>query len=448
MSIIIEELNRHGLYPKRVSGTNGGEYHSPCPRCGGRDRFHVWPGQGEAGTWWCRGCDKGGDAIQYLMDFCGKTFREAATAIGRDLQDLPLAPATPRQRRKPTFTTAEHLAPGEHWRKKAAAFVDWAHERLLETPEQLAYLAGRGISEASVRRYRIGYNPGENGRPAIFRARGAWGLPAELKNGRPRPLWIPRGIVIPLILDGNVHRIRIRREKKDLSPDFKLPYFMVPGSSAATMVMGDDTRAFIVTEAELDAIACAEAAGDICSAAAVGSSSTKPDAVSTAEMKKALCILGALDFDAAGTKGFKWWKAEFPRTRRWPVPEGKDPGEAFAKGINLRAWILSGLPPVFRIAGSTVLDGDHGEEDEKVPDPEQEVPGNIRQVAEWFKQHPVRIVKDGKRMRYQENRSWASANPELSRRINLAVFLDPVVFDYISRHPARVVDRDNFFTVN
>ena len=31
-------------------------------------------------------------------------------------------------------------------------------------------LAGRGIDEALVRRYRLDYNPGENGRPAIFRA--------------------------------------------------------------------------------------------------------------------------------------------------------------------------------------------------------------------------------------------------------------------------------------
>ena len=447
MNPILDDLAGRALDPRHVSGTHGGEYHSPCPLCGGRDRFHVWPGQGEAGTWWCRGCDKGGDAIQYLMDFCGKTFREAAVAIGRDLDDLPLAPVTPRQRKKPAFTPAEHQPPVEPWREKAEAFVSWAYETLLADPEQLAYLAGRGIEETAVRRYRLGYNPGENGRPAIYRARGAWGLPQEMKNGRPRPLWIPRGIVIPLILNGAVHRIRIRRDRADLTPEFNQPYFVVPGSSAATMILGDDARAFVVTEAELDAMACAGAAGDICSAAAVGSSSTKPDAAATAAMKQALCILNALDFDAAGTKGFRWWKTEFPRTRRWPVPEGKDPGEAFAKGINLRAWILAGLPPVFRMTGSAVLDcgpGKGEDQDESVPDAVPEIPENIHQVAEWFRLHPVRIVKDGKRIRYQENRTWASANPELSRRINLAVFLDPVVFDYVLRHPARVVDSDNF----
>ena len=449
MNLILDDLAFRGIPSRKVSGTNGGEFQGPCPGCGGRDRFHVWPGQGEAGTWWCRGCDKGGDAIEYLMTYCGKTFREAAAAVGRDPDDRPPAPVTPRQRKKPDFTPVRYPVPEEAWRRKAESFVDWSHEQLLADPEQLAYLAGRGIDEALVRRYRLGYNPGENGRPAIFRARKAWGLPEEIKNGRPRPLWIPRGIVIPLVIEGVVHRIRIRREKADLSERFKLPYFMVPGSSAATMILGDDARAFVVVEAELDAIACAGAAGDICSAAAMGSSSTKPDDPATARMQKSLCILNALDFDQAGTRAFKWWKHAFPRVKRWPVPEGKDPGEAFAKGVDLRAWILAGLPPVFRIAGSTLLDGAPGEATEReVEEPAVEetgdVPENIRQVAQWFRMHPVRIVKDARRIRYQGDRAWASAHPELDRRISLAVFLDPVVFQHVLNHPARVIEKNNF----
>ena len=65
-------------------------------------------------------------------------------------------------------------------------------------------------------------------------------------------------------------------------------------------------------------------------------------------------------------------------------------------------------------------------------------------MAEWFKLHPIRIIKDGKRIRYRENRIWASANPELSRRINLALFMDPMVFAYLLKHPARVVEKGNF----
>ena len=405
----------------------------------GRTRARPAPGGAAA-------CDKGGDAIEYLMEFCGKSFRKAAAAIGRDLDDLPLAPKTPRPRQKPAFVPTRYTPPEEKWREKAGAFVDWAHGQLLEDPEQLAYLAGRGVPEPAVRQYRIGYNPGENGRPAMYRARGAWGLPAVEKNGRPRPLWIPRGIVIPLMVDGIVHRIRIRREKQDLTPEFNLPYFMLPGSSAATMVMGDAVRAFVVVEAELDAAACFAAAGDICGAVAVGSSSTKPDETATALLKQALCILNALDFDDAGKKAFAWWRETFTGVKRWPVPEGKDPGEAFEKGVDLRAWMLSGLPPVFRMAGLAPLDGDPGEEEEWVVEDTgvSEVAGNIRQVAEWFRQYPVAVVKDGRGIRMQEDPAWTSANREMSRRINLAVFMDPVVFDYVSNHPARLVDGGNF----
>ncbi len=32
-----------GLNPKKVASTKGGEYHSACPSCGGRDRFILQP---------------------------------------------------------------------------------------------------------------------------------------------------------------------------------------------------------------------------------------------------------------------------------------------------------------------------------------------------------------------------------------------------------------------
>ena len=46
---------------RKASTTKGGEWHGPCPGCGGDDRFHVWPEQKDGGTYWCRGCNKAGD---------------------------------------------------------------------------------------------------------------------------------------------------------------------------------------------------------------------------------------------------------------------------------------------------------------------------------------------------------------------------------------------------
>jgi hypothetical protein len=36
-------VHQMGINPKRVSSTKGGEYKSPCPSCGGKDRFTIQP---------------------------------------------------------------------------------------------------------------------------------------------------------------------------------------------------------------------------------------------------------------------------------------------------------------------------------------------------------------------------------------------------------------------
>ena len=66
---------------KRTSGTHGGEYHGPCPFCGGKDRFWAQPAFGENGRWKCRQCDKGGDAYDYVMEKRGLGFREAKSVV-------------------------------------------------------------------------------------------------------------------------------------------------------------------------------------------------------------------------------------------------------------------------------------------------------------------------------------------------------------------------------
>jgi hypothetical protein len=82
---------------------------------------------------------------------------------------------------------------------------------------------------------------------------------------------------------------------------------------------------------------------------AVGSSSAKPDRQATERLRKSIHIMVALDFDTAGTKAWEWWKEVFFKAERWPVPKGKDPGEAHKAGVDLRGWVAAGLPPAMRI---------------------------------------------------------------------------------------------------
>ena len=109
---------------KKVASTYGGEYAGPCPWCGGRDRFRVWPDADRPG-YWCRQCGKTGDAIQYLMDHDSLRFREACARVGRALDEGPL-PRPERPLNLPPLATP----PGEAWQAQAQAFVERCEEIL------------------------------------------------------------------------------------------------------------------------------------------------------------------------------------------------------------------------------------------------------------------------------------------------------------------------------
>jgi len=342
---------------KKVSSTNGGEWQGPCPDCGGVDRFHVWPNENEGkGAYWCRACGKTGDNIQFMRDFEGMGFKEACAYLGIAVSDPssnystslnnkrrlggPAGAAGTAPPQQTEFIPERRLPPADLWQEKAAKFVKWAQDNIQKQPEVIAWLAARGIDADTAAAYSIGWNPGEDGKD-IYRARKSWGLDdVPRDDGRPKALWIPRGLVIPYIVDGIIYRIRIRR------PDEGGPrYYVLPGSSMAMMLVEPARRAFVIVESELDAIACA-AATSLAGAVGLGSVAAKPDAAAMEVLSRALQILNALDYDVAGAKAMAWWSENFPRCDRWPVPMGKDPGEAAQMGTDLKKWIETGLPPV------------------------------------------------------------------------------------------------------
>lgn len=61
----------------------GDEYVGACPDCGGKDRFHIWPSDGETGRYWCRQCNRRGDGIDYLRWQRNMTFQQACEATGK-----------------------------------------------------------------------------------------------------------------------------------------------------------------------------------------------------------------------------------------------------------------------------------------------------------------------------------------------------------------------------
>ena len=395
-------FEEHGLNPKKKTAS---EWGAACPACGGTDRCMVKPDDhGGRGGYRCRQCGTYGDNIQFLRDFQGMSYGEACRHLGiaaaRATAALPKMPRkSPGQQ---PFESAPSIPPAELWAAEATNFCAWCHAQLLENPEQLAWLEERGLPLEAVQRYRLGWNPGERGKSCLNRPRSVWGLPiAEPKPekdgtpGRPKTtFWIPRGLVIPQLdpvnPDGPVLRLRIRRPEADRK-DFKAEtkYYVIPGSSMDAMILGAQSRAFVVVESELDALMLHHQVGDLAGAVSVMTSNVRKIESTVLEtLSGALAILVSLDADEAGAKGWESWQASFPRTKRWPCPLGKDPGEAFALGANLRAWIVAGLPPVLRPGllppGLPVLSGEGGaKEAQRVSSQEIEVStGSAREVAE------------------------------------------------------------------
>jgi hypothetical protein len=465
---------------KKVSNTNCGEWQGPCPGCGGDDRFHVWPEQNETkGGYWCRGCGKYGDNIQFLRDFEGMSFVDACNYLNIPLPERGnpsvsshgsapggasyfgnMNPERPEERKKPEFIPNEHVAPADLWQEKALKFVAWSQDNLSKDNATLAWLAARGISAETAVNFRLGWNIGEDGKD-FYRARKAWGLPEALKDdGRPRALWIPRGLVIPYIVDGVMYRIRIRR------PDESGPrYYVLPGSSMAIMTIEPRRRAFVVVESELDGIACA-AACPLAGAVALGSLEAKPDADAFAVLRSSLQILNALDYGDTGggakaaERAKTWWADQFPNCDRWPVPKGKDPGEAVRMGVDLNSWIEAGLPPVLTMgrqvakvqdtggavnsglkrqtAAENSKDAEAARSEESAIIEETNLSPLIVELRDLLRNNPkVKIINKPDRFTVLRDGRYVGG------RINYLVFREEIVTAYILNHPDEEIDGTN-----
>lgn len=334
---ILELITADGFTFKRVAATHCGEYAGPCPFCGGNDRFLIWP-EHKGGRYWCRGCEKTGDAIQYTRDTRGLSFAEACQALGISKNGYRKKWSRPTPD-KPVFRPKKHDHPPELWAQKAETFLKAAQARLWTPDGQAArnILFGKGLTEETIRRAGIGFNPAE-----VYRDRQDWGLAREVRSdGRPKRLWIPAGLVIPLRYDEGLARLRVRRSDPGEGPR----YVNVVGSSLAPMILEPQRTVFVIVESELDAWLCWQEAGDLIGVMAMGSAGMKPDQNAHALLSGASLILNGLDYDPAGARyAWKFWPETYgKKVIRWPVPVGKDPSDAWQRGLNIRAWIEAGL---------------------------------------------------------------------------------------------------------
>ncbi len=115
--------------------------------------FAVFP---ESGTWRCFGaCNEGGDAFSFLMKKEGWDFKETLAYLA-ERAGVELRPITPEQE----AAEEEHV----RLRELLETVVTFFRHNLLHTPEGeavLSYLYSRGITDATIEAFDLGYAPND-----------------------------------------------------------------------------------------------------------------------------------------------------------------------------------------------------------------------------------------------------------------------------------------------
>lgn len=316
MTSIIDELRNLGLNPKFKSGF---EYSSPCPWCGGKDRFLVWT---DSQRYWCRQCGVKGDLIQFLRDFKGLSFIEAKGCTNTNI-DTP----------KAQITSKNKLCQPELWQSQARVFVDRAFKQLLGNRDNILKRleVSRGIKPETAAKFKLGYCHHD-----FYINRKEWGLEEKAKeNGQLKKLWLPKGLIIPKFNNREVTRIRVRRFNSQPK------YYILPGSETRPLILGNLKAEYaILIESELDAILLEQEIKEDVLIVATGSVATKLDST----LLKAISekkVLVSYDNDQAGIKAVRS-DIELLNGCYLPPVDGKDITESFLSGIDLEDWFNVG----------------------------------------------------------------------------------------------------------
>jgi DNA primase len=304
---------------KKVASTGGGEYAGPCPICGGTDRFRVQP---SANIWLCRHCT--GGVWRDAVDFIAMRDNISLAAAAREIAGGSL-PTVTREAREAGKVNKYHAykPPGESWEANARDIIAICEGNLYSDlgARALAYLHKRGLTDQTIKAFRLGYSPG-----------------AELAG-----VWVSHGVTIPAIINGKVWYIKIRTNKKDPK------YLLVKGSKPAALFNGDNliNKPFaLIVEGEFNAMIAYQETqdiNDICGIASMGAAGNRPDLVSWGPyfILRDL-ILALYDDDQAGESGaVALFETLGDRVKFTTLPAEGDINDWHLAGGDIRHWLAN-----------------------------------------------------------------------------------------------------------
>lgn len=340
--------------------------------------MHVWEDH-----FFCFGCGASGDVFDWLMRTEGLTRPQAAKRLDPSIviaDDLggPGSPqgasrAQARPKAEPTPKAAQGAAQDARtqavpawldleWQGAVDAIVGQS-ERLLWAEagrDALGWLHSRGLDDATIRRYRLGFNPRDDRTAPI---------PCLAdRDGKPAGIFVPRGITIPWLapfpardwsMDDPPDRwvgLAVRR----LADPVDAPLVAWRnGSNPKTIAVKGSTRGYLypqpepwphlrhrpclIVEGEIDALLGEQTLGDQLPVYSVGGASTRKLAREARSiLADAPLWLIATDHDQAGVDAALWWRRLNARkARRVLLPTGKDFAEFVANGGDPVAWLES-----------------------------------------------------------------------------------------------------------
>lgn len=369
-ALVRQDANTHGGVYKRAC-----HFKATCSGCGD-DRLQLYPNRPQynptlsrddnnaidAGPcFWCSICGQSGTILHFIALSEGLEWN---THTDR-LQILAIAGLEPAQVQRldgqslrfrvkiDTMATDNNKPPCDAWQKRAISLTGEAVDFLWSDSETsrraLAYLRKRGLTDETIKQARLGYIAEQR-----FELRSEWGLkPTE--DGKEK-LFIPRGWLIPWVIDKNLWRIDIRRHPHDIKEAGKRigKYHRLSGSSNGLYgvnIIKADLPLFVV-ESPIDAITGRQETSYMF--VATGSTNgARNDPRWCEAMAAANPVLMAFDQDTngAGSKAFFHWKETACKPVRW-LPDAHDINEMKTSGMDIQAWADDGIETALLLTGN------------------------------------------------------------------------------------------------
>ncbi len=162
-------VGRKVTWDMRKSNQAKGDFWAPCPFHQEKSAsFHV---DDRKGFYYCFGCHAKGDAVTFLKEADNLGFMEAVEALAREAgMTMPARDPKAAERATKRTLLTDVMEEAVKWFKLQLKTTAAADAR--------AYLARRGLPQAAIDRWDIGFAPDQ--RAALFSALTAKGLPADM----------------------------------------------------------------------------------------------------------------------------------------------------------------------------------------------------------------------------------------------------------------------------